>query len=150
MDSELPVARKSTPSLAFGRDLKAGRRCKYLRVKKKKAAGGKAKGISWLAWGSWRQTDEKQGLLWDWLGEDFWLSLASLELGVAQGAEDSEAGGCPPRPDRPELIAAVQFGFPARFLPRLWGRVLIVADILTTVHLYSQSLRSKQQERVRS
>lgn len=147
MDSELPGARKSTPSLAFGRDLKAGRGCKNFRVKKK-AGGGKGKGKSWLAWGSWRQTDEKQGLLWDWLREHFWLSLASLEFGVEQGAEDSEAGSCPPRPDCPELIAAVQFGFPAHFLPRLWGRVLIVADILTTVHLYSQFLRSKQQERV--
>lgn len=31
-----------------------------------------------LEQGSWKQTNWKQGILWDWSGEDIWLSLSLI------------------------------------------------------------------------
>jgi len=40
-----------------------------------------------LAWGSWRQANEKKGILCDWLGVHIWLSLVGpkLEVGTELG-----------------------------------------------------------------
>lgn len=63
---ELAIARESATIIMFDRDPKHGRRLRKLREAKSSLPMGPDESL--LAWGTWRQANEKQSLLYDQSG----------------------------------------------------------------------------------
>ena len=91
-----------------------------------------------LEQGSWKQTNWKQGILWDWSGEDIWLSLIDpkLKAGVG-GTKIREVGSHWPSPKFSGLVATeIEVWLPALVAAEVAEQNCIIICDLAIFHLY--------------